>query len=72
MDEYQIIMWQRLSGDFDLRLNCKQALQHLFRVEAGDIVVFHDSPKFSKNLKQILPVFLEKFSSRGFIFKTLT
>lgn len=69
---FQIVMWDVLSGDFDLHINAQQCLQNvLSHTEAGSIVVFHDSLKTSAKLRAVLPKVLEHFASQGFCFKAL-
>ena len=54
-DDYQIIMWNQLSGDFDQNLNRKKSLASLCKnAKPGNIVVFHDSMKAFENIKEIL------------------
>ena len=71
-ENYQIIMWSVLSGDFDRKLApevcLKKSVQH---TQAGSIVVFHDSLKAEKNLRYVLPKYLEYFDSQGFNFEKL-
>ena len=67
-----IIMWDVLSGDFDLELTAddclKKSIQH---TKNGSVIVFHDSVKTIKLLKSVLPAYLEYFSSKGYKFKSL-
>ena len=70
--QYRIVMWSILSCDFNQSLNPEKALQGLFRkTRNGSIVVFHDSVKAEKNLKSMLPRYLEFLNENGFICKTL-
>ncbi|MEJ5962537.1 polysaccharide deacetylase family protein [Pedobacter immunditicola] len=68
----QIIMWDVLSGDFDLQLspeNCyKNVIKH---TRNGSIIVFHDSLKAFERLQYTLPRVLKYFHKRGFTFATL-
>jgi peptidoglycan/xylan/chitin deacetylase (PgdA/CDA1 family) len=71
-ESYKIIMWSILSCDFDKSLNCAAALNGLKRkTKNGSIVVFHDSLKAEKNLKQMLPEYLDYLISNGYTCKTL-
>ena len=66
-DQYQIIMWSLLSGDFDKNLDPEKALQKLNKLsKAGLIVVFHDSEKAEKNLRIILPRYLDYLCQNNF------
>ena len=69
---YRIIMWSHLSGDFDRELDRKQSLNYMKKADPGSILVFHDSEKAFKNLKEMLPKVLEHFSTLGYSFKTLS
>lgn len=70
--QYRIVMWSVLSCDFDQALKPEKALKGLFKkTRNGSIVVFHDSVKAEKNLKYILPRYLEFLNENGFICKTL-
>ena len=67
-DDYQIIMWNQLSGDFDQNLNRKKSLASLCKnAKPGNIVVFHDSMKAFENIKEILPPFLAYLQKEEFI-----
>lgn len=70
--KYNIMMWSHLSGDFDPFLDVKASLRSLLKAGSGSILVFHDSAKALKNLKQTLPVVLDHFSTLGFTFKPLS
>lgn len=70
--DYQIIMWSVLSKDWDSRVSPEQCeINVVDHTVAGDIIVFHDSVKASKNLKYALPKTLEKLSEKGFEFKRI-
>jgi peptidoglycan/xylan/chitin deacetylase (PgdA/CDA1 family) len=71
-EEFEIVMWDVLSGDFDQRLLPEECLKQTIRhTRAGSIIIFHDSYKAEKNLRYVLPRFLEHFTASGFLFKTL-
>lgn len=69
---YRIIMWSLLSCDFDKQLNQDEALKGLKKkTENGAIVVFHDSVKAEKNLRFLLPQYLEYLHQNGYECKAL-
>jgi peptidoglycan-N-acetylglucosamine deacetylase len=69
---YQIVMWNVLTGDFDVKLDEETCLQKATQyTQAGSIVVFHDSLKAKKKLYYTLPKYLEYFSNEGFKFERL-
>jgi peptidoglycan/xylan/chitin deacetylase (PgdA/CDA1 family) len=70
--DLQIIMWDVLSGDFDMSLSPEKCLQHVIRhTENGSIVVFHDSLKAFNRLEYVLPRALEYWSNEGYSFAPL-
>jgi peptidoglycan/xylan/chitin deacetylase (PgdA/CDA1 family) len=69
----QIIMWDVLSGDFDINLKPEACLQNVLKnTENGSIVVFHDSLKAFARLEYVLPKAMEAWSKEGYSFSTLT
>lgn len=70
--ELQIVMWDVLSGDFDLKLAPQKCYEQVIKhAENGSIIVFHDSLKAFDRLKYTLPRALQYFSEQGFRFETL-
>lgn len=70
-NDYKIVMWSILSGDFDINLSTEQCLFNILQSKAGDIVVFHDNYKAQKKVLEVLPQFLNFFAERGFSFEHL-
>lgn len=69
---YEIIMWNLLSCDFDQKLNRQKALEGLMKnTTNGSIIVFHDSEKAEQNLKFLLPPYLEFLNQNGYTCNTL-
>ncbi len=63
----QIIMWDVLSGDFDLKLNGEDCARNVIKnVQPGSIIVFHDSQKAWDRLVVALPIVLQYFSNLGY------
>ncbi|MDP1728156.1 MAG: polysaccharide deacetylase family protein [Bacteroidota bacterium] len=71
LSNYQVIMWNYLSGDFDENLNREKSLQVMKRAEPGSIMVFHDSEKAFENLQYLLPKILAYFSEQGYTFESI-
>jgi peptidoglycan/xylan/chitin deacetylase (PgdA/CDA1 family) len=70
--DLKIVMWDVLSGDFDMALAPEECLQKVLKhTEAGSIVVFHDSLKAFNRLKYVLPRALEHWSKQGYNFTAL-
>jgi len=71
-DNYKVIMWDVLSGDFDKNTTPEQCLLNVTRhVRNGSIIVFHDSIKAQKNLQYSLPRFIDYALEKGFVFRGL-
>jgi len=71
--DYKIIMWNVLSGDFDMTLSAEKCLTNVIsHTEAGSIVVFHDSLKAFYKLTYVLPKVLKHFSNLGYTFDRIT
>ena len=70
--EYQIIMWDILTYDYDASTEASDILKMIRRKSRpGSIVVFHDSLKAQKNLKEVLPKALEYWTAEGYSFGLL-
>lgn len=67
-----IIMWDMLSGDFDIDLDPEICLKKVIKhTQNGSIVVFHDSLKAFPRVEYVLPRALEYWSKHGYTFKAL-
>lgn len=72
-DQKKIIMWDVLSGDFDVNLSPERCLGNVVKhAKNGSLIVFHDSLKAEKRLRYALPKALEFWQERNFQFKKLT
>lgn len=72
LKDYQIIMWDLLTFDYDRSLAGEKSLRGAqAAIRPGSIVVFHDSIKAEKNLTYVLPRFMEHCASKGYSFKSL-
>jgi len=68
----KIIMWDVLSGDFDLSLTSESCIKNIIKnTVAGSIVVFHDSAKAFERLKIALPRILAHFTALGYTFEAI-
>jgi hypothetical protein len=69
---FNIIMWDVLSADFDRAIDAKKCAENvLLQAGPGSIVVFHDSEKASERLRGSLPVVLRHFSEEGYRFESI-
>ena len=63
--DYDIIMWDILSGDFDSNISAEKCLTNVTaKAREGSIIVFHDSVKAIDKLKFVLPKVIEFFKSQ--------
>jgi len=68
----KIIMWDILSGDFDLDINGEACVQNVvFKLKPGSIVVFHDSTKAWDRMSYALPRVLEFCKKRQYELRAL-
>jgi peptidoglycan/xylan/chitin deacetylase (PgdA/CDA1 family) len=70
---YNIIMWDVLSGDFDVKKSPEQCFENVVRnMQSGSVIVFHDSEKAYKRLRYALPKVLEEGRNKGYVFDKIT
>ena len=68
----KIIMWDVLSGDFDLSLTGEECAANVIKKSSpGSIIVFHDSVKAWDRLVVALPIVLQYFAKMGYQMKVL-
>lgn len=71
--DYEVIMWDVLSGDFDTKISKETCLSNvLSNCRQGSIIVFHDSVKAQKNMEYALPRVLEYYTNEGYSFKGIS
>ena len=59
-------MWNNISEDYDHKVSPQRCAQKVTRhLRPGNIIVFHDSVKASKNMMYALPKVLEAIKKRG-------
>ena len=69
---YRIVMWDILSYDWQKELPAQTIYAQLKKhLRPGSIVVFHDSLKAEKNLRQVLPKILEHINKQGMVMAAL-
>ncbi|WBL41962.1 polysaccharide deacetylase family protein [Algoriphagus halophytocola] len=65
-ENYQVIMWSMLSGDYDRSLPPERVLEKSIKhTKAGAIGLFHDQQKTSAVLPKVLPTYLDFLDERG-------
>ncbi len=69
---YKIIMWDIISADFDNTISNEQCYKNAIKgLQAGSIIVFHDSEKAKQRMQYALPTFIEYALAKGFTFSTI-
>lgn len=69
---YQVVMWDVISEDYDQQISAEKCYHAVTsQAKPGSVVIFHDSLKAEKNLRQVLPKVLAYYSDKGFVFKPL-
>jgi len=70
---YKIIMWSVVTFDWENYITPEKCLQSVLKNAVnGNIIVFHDSIKASRNMQYALPRVLEYYSKKGFRFEAIT
>lgn len=68
----QTVMWDVLSGDFDLKLSPEKCYENVIKnTRNGSIIVFHDSLKAWDRLVYALPKSIEFLLDQGYRFEKL-
>jgi peptidoglycan/xylan/chitin deacetylase (PgdA/CDA1 family) len=69
---HQVIMWDRLSCDYEANLNIPASIKAMKILPAnGSVFVFHDSEKAFNNLKVLLPELLLFYHQNGYSFQVI-
>ena len=70
--QYSFIMWDVLSGDYDIATTPEKCLQNVTeQVRNGSIILFHDSVKAQQKMEYALPRFIEFAKEKGYEFDVL-
>lgn len=70
--DFNIVMWSYVTGDWNKKLDCQAVLSGLKRFSRpGFIPVFHDSEKAWKNVREILPAYLDFLQESNFTSNNL-
>lgn len=72
VNDYKIIMWDVLSGDFDPKTSPEKCLKNVTKnTKSGSVIVFHDSVKAFEKLQYALPKAIENLLEQGFVFDVI-
>ncbi|MFM7854829.1 MAG: polysaccharide deacetylase family protein [Flammeovirgaceae bacterium] len=70
--KFKVVMWDVLTSDYNQSLSPERCLRGSSRAtRSGSIVVFHDSVKAERNLRYVLPRFMEMKTKEGYTFQSL-
>ena len=67
--EMKVVFWSWISYDFDSTLASNIIIEKAKKIKGGDILVFHDSEKAEKNLKEALPSIIHQLKAKQLQFK---
>lgn len=67
----KIIMWSWISHDYDSQVNSKTIIKKAQFIRSRDILLFHNSIKSEKNLKDSLPQLIKIIKNKGLSFKPI-
>lgn len=71
-DHYNIILYDLVTRDYSRKLSPEQVFNNVRRyARNGSIIVFHDSLKAEKNMKEALPRAIEYLRARGYEFEAI-
>ena len=71
--QFHTVMWSVLSGDFDNSISPEKCCNNVLKnASNGSIVVFHDSEKANIRMQYALPLVLQYFYERGFVFEKIS
>ena len=71
-ENYKIVMWSALTGDYDKNLSGEQCLNNAIKyTRPGAIIVFHDSIKACERMEYALPLYIEYCLKQGYTFGIL-
>lgn len=71
-NDYKIVMWDVLSGDFDPKVSVEKAIENVVNnTEAGSIIVMHDNEKCGDKMLEILPKVITELLDKGFNFQVI-
>lgn len=70
--KYQIVMWDVVTRDYSKRMTPTDVFNNVKKyTRDGSVIVFHDSLKAEKNMKEALPKSIEWLMAEGYSFKLL-
>lgn len=71
-NDFKIVMWDVLSGDFDPNVSVEKAIENVVNnTVAGSIIVMHDNEKCGAKMLEILPKVITALQDKGFNFQVI-
>ncbi len=71
-ERYKLIMWNILSRDYNNSISGASCANNVIPyIQAGDIIVFHNSIKSANNMFHALPLVMEAIKEKGLICKKI-
>ena len=72
-NHYNIVMYDLVTRDYSKKLTPDRVLENVKRyARNGSIIVFHDSLKAERNLREALPAAIQWLKDQGYEFRTLS
>ena len=73
ISDHRVIMWDVLAGDFDTNNSANDVVSNVLdNVEAGSIIVMHDSQKAKENVLGSLQLIIEGIQEKGLSFGNIS
>jgi peptidoglycan/xylan/chitin deacetylase (PgdA/CDA1 family) len=70
--QFQLVMWDVFSGDYDHKLSVEKCVAQVIKnSQPGSIIVFHDNTQAAPRLLPILREVLTHFTKEGYLLKAL-
>lgn len=70
--KYKIVMWDVVTRDYSKYMTPDKVLANVKKyTRNGSIIVFHDSLKAERNMKEALPKAIEWLKEQGYMFKAI-
>ncbi|MDE6467992.1 MAG: polysaccharide deacetylase family protein [Muribaculaceae bacterium] len=71
-EHFNIVMYDLVTRDYSRKLSPERVLENVKRyARNGSIIVFHDSIKASRNMRQALPAAIEWLLEKGYEFRPI-
>lgn len=70
IQKYKVIMWDVVTRDYNSKLTPERVFENVRKyTRNGSIIVFHDSLKAEKNMREAMPKAIEWLQKEGYEFK---